>query len=455
MEDVNFTRVPAEYREQVTDLANFIQASPTSYQCAAEISRRLESAGFNRLDERQAWNFKNFTVDGLAGGTISISKGLRRYYVQRDGAVIAWVIPARINPQTVALRVVGSHTDSPALKLKPRPGVTNYGWQQIGMEIYGGPLINSFIDRDIGLAGRLTTLDGQEYLVQTEAILRVSQLAPHLDRSVNDNLHLDRQAHLLPIYSVSNPDLDVIEHLCALAKINKTELAGYDVYSYDTQAPQVLGMQGEFLATARLDNLSSVHASLWAFLQLHTLEAVEQGEQVAVLAAFDHEEIGSATRSGACGPFLADVISRMAEIWNGSSPSELAEFLARSSCISADAGHSIHPNYPNHHDPNNQPLVNAGSLLKINANQRYATDASGAALWHRACANAGVPTQDFVSNNAVPCGSTIGPLTATRLGMLTVDVGVPLLSMHSMRELCGTADGVYLAKALGSYWSCV
>ena len=195
-----------------------------------------------------------------------------------------------------------------------------------------------------------------------------------------------------------------------------------------------------------MDNLSSVHSSIAAFVD------VKPTNDVAVMACFDHEEVGSATRSGACGPFLEDVLVRIAE-GLGMTGAAYRAMIARSSCVSSDAGHGVHPNYVEKFDPANHPLLNEGPLLKINANQRYATDGVGGALWQRACAAAGVPTQDFVSNNSVPCGSTIGPLTATRLGMLTVDVGVPLMSMHSTRELAGTADLTYLSKALGAYWA--
>ena len=282
--------------------------------------------------------------------------------------------------------------------------------------------------------------------MRTGPILRISQLAPHLDRTVNDDLKLDRQRHLMPILSVGRPDLDVEDLLCEAAEIKREELAFHDVFAYLTQSPAIIGPYGEFLASQRMDNLSSVHSSVAAFVD------VKPTEDIAVMACFDHEEVGSATRSGACGPFLEDILVRIAE-GMGITGASYRAMIARSSCVSSDAGHGVHPNYVEKFDPANHPLLNEGSLLKINANQRYATDGVGGALWQRACTAAGVPTQDFVSNNSVPCGSTIGPLTATRLGMLTVDVGVPLMSMHSTRELAGTADLAYLSKALGAYWA--
>lgn len=416
-------------------LIDFVTASPSSYHAAAEVARRLEEVGFTRADETVTWE------EDLP----------RRGYVIRDGAIAAWALPEALNPGA-GLRIVGAHTDSPALKLKPAAALVRSGWQLINAEVYGGPLLASFLDRELGLAGRLTTRDGAVHLVRTGPIARVAQIAPHLDRSVNDTLHLDRQTHLLPLWSLAGPDAapDAVEtHLCEIAGIDPAELAGHDVLTYPTQTPARFGRDGEFLASSRLDNLSSVHAGLVA-LEALAAERVEPDEPV-ILVAFDHEEVGSDTRSGAGGPFLETLLRRLARVL-GVSGDGLEALLARSTCVSADAGHSVHPAYAHLHDPAVQPLVNHGPLLKINAQQRYATDAAGAAIWTRACTAAGVPSQNFVSNNAVPCGSTIGPITATRLGITTVDVGVPLLSMHSAREMGGVKDGPWLAQPLHAYW---
>lgn len=413
--------------DHIRDIISFVEASPTSYHAAAELARRLDGAGFQKLEGTESWS----SVEG-------------RCYVVRDGAVIAWVTPEKVTDK-VGVRIVGSHTDSPSFKLKPNATVTNQGWQQVGMEVYGGGLLNSWLDRDLGLSGRLVTKDGQVRLVRTGPILRISQLAPHLDSTVSDDLTLDRQRHLMPILSVGRPDLDVEDLLCEEAGIKRSDLAFHDVFAHLTQSPAVIGPYGEFLASQRMDNLSSVHSSVAALVD------VTPAYDVALMACFDHEEVGSSTRSGACGPFLEDVLVRIAD-GLGMTGAAYRAMIARSSCVSSDAGHGVHPNYVEKFDPANHPLLNEGPLLKINANQRYATDGVGGALWKRACATAGVPTQEFVSNNSVPCGSTIGPLTATRLGMLTVDVGVPLMSMHSTRELAGVKDLEYITAALAAYW---
>jgi aspartyl aminopeptidase len=238
----------------------------------------------------------------------------------------------------------------------------------------------------------------------------------------------------------------VLDHLAAQVGASATDVEAYDLLAFDTAAPAVFGAQGEFFASARLDNLASVHASVTALL------AAGESDEIAVLAAFDHEELGSSSRTGACGPLLADVLTRTGAAL-GAGTDEQHRAWSRSFCVSADAGHAVHPNYPERHDPANRPLLNAGPLLKINANQRYASEAQGMARWRDVCRRAGVGVQPFVSNNALPCGSTIGPLTATRLGIAVVDVGIPTLSMHSARELTGSRDPYDLAAALTTFWS--
>ncbi|HQA30861.1 MAG TPA: M18 family aminopeptidase [Propioniciclava tarda] len=412
--------------DTIADLISFVEASPSSYHAAAEVARRLSAAGYIEQREDALW-------DASPGG----------HFVVRDGAVVAWRVPAG---EASGFRIVGAHTDSPGFKLKPRPTTGNAGWQQAGMEVYGGPLFNSWLDREFGLAGRLVLRDGRVALVSTPAWLRIPQLAPHLDRSVNDGLRLDKQAHLMPVFSVGSPGLELMSLVAKVAGVSVDDIAGHDLYAAVVERPEVFGPDGEFLASGRLDNLSSVHAGLLAIL------ASPDASTVNVLACFDHEEVGSGSRSGAAGPLLEQVLLRIAESL-GRTGDAYQRLLAASSCISADAGHAVHPNYAGLHDPDHRPLLNAGPLLKINANLRYTTDAASSAVWARACQAAGVAMQYFVSNNAVPCGSTIGPMTAERLGIVTCDVGIPLLSMHSTRELAGTKDPGWFVGALTAYYA--
>lgn len=420
----------------IDDFAGFVASSPSSYHAAAALAVALSDAGFEAHDEAEAW-------DPVGAGS--------RGFVVRDGALIAWRAGAEVEA-TSPVRVLGAHTDSPGFVLKPRPDFTADGWAQAGVEVYGGPLINSWLDRDLGFAGRIVTRDGSESLVRTPAVARIPQLAIHLDREANTALALDRQRHVQPVLAAGAEDVSVLELLAqgALAGdeggISAGEIAGADVRLYDTQYPQRIGARGDLLASPRLDNLSSTFAGLVALVESEPAPGT-----IAMLAAFDHEELGSQTRSGASGPFLSDVLERIRACL-GASAEDTARANARSWCLSADAGHSVHPNYPEKHDPRVRPLAGDGPMLKVNANQRYASDAHGAALWRGVCETAGVATQEFVSNNTVPCGSTIGPLTATRLGIRTVDVGVPLLSMHSARELAHVDDLHGLARATGAFF---
>lgn len=425
---------PSAAVDHIQDLGAYVSASPSSFHAVHEAALRLDAAGFTGLDELEPW----------AGGAGS-------FYLVRDGALIAWVVPEGAGP-TTGFNVLGAHTDSPSFKLKPKPTIGAHGWLQAGVEVYGGPLLNSWLDRELQLAGRLVMLDGTEHLTATGPMLRFPQLAIHLDRAVNDGLTLDKQRHMNPVWGLGNPaDVDLLAGLAshvADASVDPARIGGYDVVIADTQPPAVFGANREFFASGRLDNLSATHAGLAALIAHASASGTgpaRTGGPIAVLAAFDHEEIGSNSRSGACGPILEDVLVRISD-GLGATVSQRRQALAASFCVSADAGHAVHPNYAERHDPANHPVLNGGPLLKINANQRYATDANGAAFWARLCAEAKVPYQEFVSNNVMPCGSTIGPLTATRLGIRTVDVGVPLLSMHSARELCGVDDPHRLAK---------
>ncbi|MDR0482681.1 MAG: M18 family aminopeptidase [Cellulomonadaceae bacterium] len=454
--------VPAPARQFAEDLASFITASPSPYHAVAEAQNRVEAAGFIALDESAAWDI----VPG------------QRYFIKRDGAFIAVAIPGDATPGTPVM-IVGTHTDSPGLMLKPHSTTGSLGYLQAGVEIYGGPLLNSLLDRELEFAGKLVLRDGTQTLVRTGPFARIPQLAVHLDRSVNEQLHLDKQRHLQPVWGLgTQQDEDLLEELGARAEagpVSAQDIAGYTIYGMCAQAPVQFGRERELLAAPGLDNLLGTHAALetlirgsagsvWsgsrsvgAPLDANSPNATSSddtasgnaasGRPISIVAAFDHEEIGSGTRSGADGPFLEDVLHRITEKLGYSSEDRRRAF-AQSLCFSCDVGHGVHPNYPEKHDPVVRPVLGKGPILKVNANQRYATDSVGASQWRIACESAGVPSQAFVSNNDVPCGSTIGPKTATRLGIRTVDMGVPILSMHSARALAAVVDPWYLHRAL-------
>ncbi|MDH6112103.1 aspartyl aminopeptidase [Kitasatospora sp. MAP12-15] len=420
-------------RTHTDDLIAYLAAAPSPYHAVAGAAERLEKVGFRQVAETDAW-------EGTAGGR----------YVIRGGALIAWYVPEGARPET-PFRVVGTHTDSPNLRVKPLPDTGSAGWRQVAVEIYGGVPLNTWLDRDLGLSGRLVLRDGSTRLVQLdEALLRVPQLAIHLDRQVNDGLKLDKQRHLTPIWGVGEVDEgSLISYVAERAAVDASEVVGWDLMTHDVQPPSYLGKDRELLAAPRLDNLLSVHAAT-AALAAAVTTAGDKLPYIPVLAAFDHEETGSESDTGAQGPLLGNVLDRSVYA-RGGTTEDRARALAGTICLSSDMGHAVHPNYSERHEPGHQPMPNGGPMLKVNVNNRYATDGVGRAVFAAACDRAGVPWQTFVSNNAMPCGTTIGPITAARLGITTVDCGIAALSMHSSRELCGAEDPYLLASAIKAF----
>lgn len=411
------------------DFSAFVTASPSAFHAAHEVTRRLQVLGFEKVDEK------------LAEQTPS------RGVIVRDGAVVAWIQGDTVTP-SAPFRIVGAHTDSPGFVVKPDPQLRSAGYDQVAVEVYGGPLLNSWLDRELELAGRLVTLDGFEHLVRSGPALRIPQLAVHLDREVNSHgLILDKQKHLQPLWSTHAGGESIVESLAEKIGIQPKEVGGFDLITVDSQAPARFGHVGEFFASPRLDNMSSVWAGMNALQE--NLDGAE--DVTLVFVAFHHEEIGSESRSGALGPLLEDVLARLSEK-RGASAGQHRAALASSWLISSDAGHAVHPNYADRHDPTHQPVLGHGPLLKVNATMRYATDAHGAAMWKRVAKSAGVATQNFVSHNGVPCGSTIGPLSSSRTGIRTVDVGTPLLSMHSAREMAHVEDIPALSRVLSAFY---
>lgn len=418
-----------DLNQYIAGFERFVIDSPSSFHAAAAVAALLEAQGFTQLYEGESW--PNLEAED-------------RRFVIRDGAIIAWRAGKKVSPIS-PVRVIGSHTDSPGLQLKPNPDFTAAGLAQAGVEIYGGPLLSTWFDRDLKLAGRIVTADATEHLVHTQAFARVPSLAIHLDREVNNSQTIDRQRHMQPVIGAG--ENSVMRLLADAAGVKLNEITGVDVRFADAQAPERLGAHGELFSSPRLDNLTSLFASVVALI-----EAEPAPGTISVLASFDHEELGSETRSGARGPILEDVLIRLrAALGGNAGDGQVA--MHHSWCLSADAGHGVHPNYSDKHDPNVRPVLGGGPMLKVNATQRYATDAHGASLWHRCCDAAGVASQVFVANNQIASGSTIGPLTATRLGIRTVDVGVPLLSMHSIRELAHVNDLHNLARVCAAFVS--
>jgi len=414
----------------LADLISFLGASPTPFHAVDEGRRRLEAQGFRRLDEAERW-------DRLAAGA---------YYVTSSGTnLFGFRLPEPA--QRTRFRIVGAHTDSPNLRLKPSPEYTAEGYAQLGVEVYGGVLLNSWLDRDLGLAGRalVREKDGEiaSHLVRLDQpLLRVPQLAIHLDREVNDKgLILNRQEHLAPVLGLAGGGAGSITQLVAEAVRAPAEwIVGHELMLFDLTPPAVGGQAQEFLFSARLDNLAMCHAAITA------LASATPSDGIAAIALFDHEEVGSASAAGAGSSVLPRILERLV-------PDREAfhQACARSTCVSADMSHAVHPNYAGRHEPRHKPQINGGPVIKSNTQQRYATTAATAAMFAELCREVDVPVQHYAHRTDLPCGSTIGPITSTLLGIPTVDVGNAMLSMHSAREMGGTRDPDLMTRVLIRY----
>jgi len=428
--------------ELVDDLLSYIDRSPTPYHAVEESVRRLAAAGFRRLEAGELW---------------ALSPGERRYTVRNEGSLIAFEVGGRA-PAEGGFRILGAHTDSPNLRIKPRADVSAHGYRQLGVEPYGGVLLHTWLDRDLSLAGRVTIHQGdapRTHLVDFgRPMLRVPSLAIHLFRELREEgLKLNAQQHLAPLLGLEEapplPEL-LADELRAqrIAAVDAEQILAFDLMAYDTQSSGLSGARGEFIHAPRLDNLASCHAALVAMLQ-----AAERGpgDATRVIALYDHEEVGSRSASGAAGPFLVEALERVVAGFKGGEPQGLARALAHSVLVSADMAHAVHPNYPDRHEPGHRPLIGGGPVIKQNANQAYASDAATAGLFASLCARLGVAPQHFVTRSDLACGSTIGPISAARVGIRTVDVGNPMLSMHSCREMAGSADVAPMIAVLRAF----
>lgn len=422
------------YSDTAQDLVNFIQSSPTPFHAAHSLAERLRAAGYQQLDERDEWQLDD-------GG---------RYFVLRNQSSLIAFSLGEAGAAQRGLRIIGAHTDSPCLRVKPQPELNRNGLWQLGVEVYGGALLAPWFDRDLSLAGRVTCRDqdGQLHNLLLDfqrPIAVIPSLAIHLNREANNGNAINAQTDLPPVLAHSigpNRDLRFLLHEQLSSQHPECvsmQVLDYELSFYDTQPPAIIGLNNDFLAGARLDNLLSCHAGLSALLN-------SDGKQACLLVCTDHEEVGSSSACGADGPFLEDVLKRLLP-----GDTDRIRILQRSVLVSADNAHAVHPNFADRHDGNHGPELNAGPVIKINSNQRYATNSETAALFRHLCERAGVPVQSFVVRSDMGCGSTIGPITASRLGVRTVDIGAPTFAMHSIRELAGCRDVEYLSKVLTEF----
>ena len=425
-------------QDATRSLATLIDASPTPFHAVTEAARRLEEGGFTRLREEDRW---------------SLAAGGKHYVVRNGSSLVAFVVGSQA-PAEAGFRLVGAHTDSPNLRLKPHPATAKEGYLQLGVEVYGGALLATWFDRDLSLAGRVFFEgEAEPRLLNLERpVCRIPHLAIHLDPEVNEKgFKINRQTQLPPVLGLSDPAREpgwFDDLLRAELGVDRPVLA-FELMLHDVVPSCVSGLEGEFLHAPRLDNLASCHAALTALRS-----SAERGpaERTWGVALYDHEEVGSASAEGADSPFLQAILERITRAMGGSFE-DTHRALARSLFVSADMAHAVHPNYSDRHEPQHLPRMNAGPVIKINANQRYATNAATAAAFARYAQEVDVPVQRFVTRTDLRCGSTIGPITASRLGIPTVDVGNPMLSMHSIREMCGTRDQDSMIRVLERHFS--
>ncbi|MDN6180890.1 MAG: M18 family aminopeptidase [Halomonas subglaciescola] len=418
----------------ITRLRDFLRASPTPWHATRNLAERLECAGFKRLSETDGW---------------ALTPGERYYVTRNDSSIIAFQLP---RSALASLRMIGAHTDSPGLRLKPNADQHAAGWLQLGVEIYGGALLAPWFDRDLGLAGRVHVrhADGrlEGVLLNVEQpIATIPSLAIHLDREANSGRAINPQTQMAPVLmqSASATLAPLLTTwLSQQHGLDQVEVVDFELAFYDVQPPALVGVEQELIASARLDNLLSCFMGVEALLE-------SDGEQGALLVANDHEEVGSASACGAQGPFLGDVLKRLNAQVGGGSDETLIQLIQSSCMISCDNAHALHPNFRDKHDEHHGPAINQGPVIKVNANQRYATNSATGALFRDICREVGVPVQTFVTRADMGCGSTIGPITATQVGVPTLDVGVPQWAMHSIRETAGTRDVGYLTRALSAF----
>ncbi|MBX2807200.1 MAG: M18 family aminopeptidase [Cellvibrionaceae bacterium] len=414
-------------------LLNFLDASPTPFHAVATMVEQLEGSGFQRLLEADAWHLQS---------------GSGYYFTRNDSSIIAFYYAPELSLQQ-GLRMVGAHTDSPALKIKPKPEKFTNGYVQLGVETYGGVLLGPWFDRDLSIAGRVNYRSQNGELSSAlinfqRPIATIPSLAIHLNRDANNANKINAQQHLPPLLMHGGEQTfafsEQLRRQLQRQGVDDCEhILDFDLLLYDTQGASIIGLEAEFIASARLDNLLSCYVGLQALLQ-------SSPDKPALLVCNDHEEVGSASACGAQGPMLDQCLQRLFP-----DTEQRLRIVDRSMMISADNAHGIHPNYSDKHDKQHAPLLNQGPVIKVNANQRYATTSETSSVFKDICERHQLPVQTFVTRADLACGSTIGPIASAEIGVKTLDVGVPTFAMHSIRELAGVKDSEYLYQALSQF----
>jgi aspartyl aminopeptidase len=422
------------------ELIDFIYESPTAFHAVERVKRELEPAGFVELKEEEKWEIK---------------KGGKYYITKNDSAIIAFIAGSG-EVEESGFKIIGAHTDSPTFRVKPHPEmVSENQYVKLNIEVYGGPILNTWLDRPLSIAGRVTLKSEDAFYPWTELvnikkpIIVIPNLAIHMNRNVNSGVELNKQKDMLPLLSVVSEELEKDKYLLNIIakelKVEMDEVLDFDLFLYEYEKGCIMGLNDEFISSSRLDDLSMVHAGIRALI------SSEVGLATNVMACFDNEEVGSTTKQGANSPYMAYVLERIV-LSLGKSREDYFRALAKSFMISADLAHAVHPNVGEKHDPVNRPVINKGPVIKISAAQSYTTDSNSCAVYEQLCRNAGVPVQKFVNRSDERGGSTIGPLSSTHVNIRSVDMGTPILAMHSVRELGGVKDHTYVTESFKEFY---
>ena len=421
------------------DLINFLDKSPVNFYAVKSIKSELDAHGFSELDSRNKWN---------------IEKGGKYYVTKNNSAIFAFIAGDNITEN--GFKLICAHSDSPGFRIKPNPVMkTEGGIIKLNTEVYGGPILYTWFDRPLSIAGRVIIKSDnplypkQETIKIERPILVIPHIAIHMNRTVNDGNPISKQKDMLPVLSVINKNLETENLLVNLIaeelNINSDDILDFDLFLYDTQKGSLAGLNNELISCGRLDDLAMAHAGLQALLNSESCGATK------ILAVFDNEETGSGTKQGAASPILRNIMERIISCFGGSSD-DFYRSIASSFMISADMAHALHPNYPEKHDPTNHPIMGNGPVIKIHANQKYLTDADSAAVFKQICKLAGVPYQEFVNHSDVVGGSTLGNILTSQIEIRGVDMGNPMWAMHSIRETACVDDHYYAVKAFTKFF---
>jgi aspartyl aminopeptidase len=422
------------------ELIDFIYDSPSAFHAAESVKTMLNVNGFNELNEGDRWQLQN-------GGKYFVTKN--------DSAIFAFTV-GKGSPAEKGFKLIGAHTDSPSFRIKPNPEMTSENtYVKLNTEVYGGPILNTWLDRPLAVAGRVT-LKGENPLQPVTRLVRIHRpiliipnLAIHMNREVNKGVELNRQKDTLPVLSLINEELEkgsyLLNTVAAELQVAAADILDFDLFLYEFEKGSIIGLNSEFISSPRLDDLAMVHAGIKALISNGPAESTN------VVACYDNEEVGSSTKQGADSEVLSNILERIV-LSLGGDREDFFRAVSRSFMISADLAHAVHPNSGEKADPINRPVINKGPVIKLAANQSYTTDSNSAAVYEQICKQAGVPVQRFVNRSDSPGGSTIGPISSTHLAMRSVDMGTPILAMHSIRELGGVEDHWFVLKSFEEFF---